>query len=130
MTITTTLNRLKAAGACPPRYAHLVQALGGTSFDHDAPINLLTVLEHNGPDDVAWVLENGATIEDSAPAWAEYKRVTAQAWAEYEHVTAQALAEYKHVTAPAWAEYEHVTAQALAEYKRVTAPALAEILKP
>src|ERR1017187_5060519 len=126
MTITTTLNRLKQAGACQLRYAHLISALGGISFDHDAPINLLTVLGSNGTNDVAWVLENGATIEDSAPAWAEYERVSATALAEYQRVRAPAWAEYERVNAPAWAEYERVTAPALAEYERVRAPALAE----
>src|ERR1017187_10027223 len=130
MTITTTLNRLKQAGACQFRYAHLISALGGISFDHDAPINLLTVLGSNGTNDVAWVLENGATIEDSAPAWAEYGRVKATALAEYGRVRATALAEYQRVKAPAWAEYERVSATALAEDERVRATALAEILKP
>jgi hypothetical protein len=54
--LTTTLNRLKAAGACRERYAHLVKALGGTSVDHDAPINLLTILELNGTEDCLWAL--------------------------------------------------------------------------
>jgi len=54
--LTTTLNRLRAAGACESRYAHLLRALGGTSVDHDAPINLLTILEHNGMDDCLWAL--------------------------------------------------------------------------
>ena len=56
MELTTTLNRLRAAGACESRYAHLLRALGGTSVDHDAPINLLTILEHNGMDDCLWAL--------------------------------------------------------------------------
>src|SRR5579872_851256 len=54
--LTTTLNRLKAAGACAPRYEHLVRCLGGVSFDHDSPINLLTILEHNGTEDCLWAL--------------------------------------------------------------------------
>ena len=61
-TLTTTLNRLKAAGACAERYAHLLAALGGTSVDHDAPINLLTVLEHNGVEDCLCAL--CATVEN------------------------------------------------------------------
>jgi hypothetical protein len=60
--LTTTLNRLKTARACSDKYAHLLRALGGTSFDHDAPINLLTILEHNGIDDCLWALR--ATVED------------------------------------------------------------------
>ena len=148
MTMTTTLNRLKAAGACRERYAHLVKSLGGTGFDHDAPISLLTILESNGVEDTLWCLQSGAIEQDAAPAWAEYRRVEAPALAEYERVTAPALAEYERVealalaeyerveapawpdyervTAPAWAEYERVEALALAEYRRVTAPALAE----
>ena len=48
MVLATTLNRLRAANACTERYQHLLKALGGPSFDHDAPINLLSILEHNG----------------------------------------------------------------------------------
>ena len=54
--LTTTLNRLRQANACPERYAHLLRALGGVKADHDAPINLLTILEHNGVDDCLWAL--------------------------------------------------------------------------
>jgi len=60
--LTTTLNRLHAAGACTSRYEHLVKALGGVTFDHDAPINLLTILEHNGAEDCIWAL--CATVEN------------------------------------------------------------------
>ena len=77
--MTTTLNRLKAAGACRERYAHLVQSLGGTGFDHDAPISLLTILESNGVEDTVWCLQSGATEQDAAPALAEYARVAAPA---------------------------------------------------
>jgi len=35
---------------------------------------------------------------------------TAPAWAEYQRVTATALAEYERVKATAWAEYERVAA--------------------
>jgi len=93
MTITTTLNRLKAAGACRDRYEYLVKALGGVSFDHDAPINALTILEHNGIADVEWLLASSAPVEDPAQALAEYERVMAPAWAEYERVKAPAWAE-------------------------------------
>ena len=104
MTIETTLNRLKKAGACKPRYQHLVKCLGGTSFNHDAPINALAILHHNGVEDLKWLLESGACIQNTAPALAEYERVTAPALAEYERVTAQAWAEYERGRAPAWAE--------------------------
>jgi len=82
MKLTTTLNRLKSANACTSRYEHLVKALGGVSFDHDAPIDLLTILEHNGVNDCEWALRNCFPGSVTAPAWAEYKRVTASAWAE------------------------------------------------
>jgi hypothetical protein len=82
MTLTTTLNRLKAAGVRADRYEHLVKALGGVSFDHDEPIKLLTILEHSGIADVEWLLESTAPVEDPAPALAEYERVKAQALAE------------------------------------------------
>ena len=54
--LSTTLNRLKHANACATRYAHLVTALGGVTFDHDAPINMLTILDHNGVEDCLWAL--------------------------------------------------------------------------
>jgi len=104
MTLTTTLNRLKAAGVRADRYEHLVKALGGASFDPDAPIKLLTILEHSGIADVEWLLESTAPVEDPAPALAEYRRVTAPALAEHERVTAPALAEYERVKAQALAE--------------------------
>lgn len=52
----TTLNRLREAGACTERYQHLLRALGGPSFHHEEPINLLTILEHNGVEDCLWAL--------------------------------------------------------------------------
>ena len=63
--LTTTLNRLHAANACAPRYAHLLAALGGPSADHDAPINLLVILDLNGLDDCLWALcatQNGDKV--------------------------------------------------------------------
>ena len=60
--LTTTLNLLKARHACEERYKHLVQALGGTSYDHDKPINLLTILDLNGTADCLWALCATATI--------------------------------------------------------------------
>ena len=59
--LTTTLNLLRKAGACKDRYKHLVKALG-RNFAHDAPINLLTILAHNGVEDCLWAL--CATAED------------------------------------------------------------------
>ena len=60
--LTTSLNLLRKAGACKDRYKHLVKALGGRNFAHDAPINLLTILAHNGVEDCLWAL--CATAED------------------------------------------------------------------
>ena len=87
----------------------------------------------NDPGTVATILAAGLDTEWaaknfplSAPARAEYERVTAGAEAEYGRVTAGAEAEYGRVTAGANAEYERVTAPAYAEYERVTAPAYAE----
>ena len=54
--LTTTLNRLRAAGACSSGYAKLLAGLGGVGYDHDAPINLLTVLQTNGANDCLWAL--------------------------------------------------------------------------
>ena len=54
--LTTTLNRLRAARACAPSYKYLIKRLGGPSFDRDAPINLLTILDYNGVADCLWAL--------------------------------------------------------------------------
>ena len=91
---TTTLNLLCKADACKGRYRCLVKALGGMKFDHDAPINLLTIMEHNGVEDVEWVLEQGATVEDCATLLAEYKRQRAPLSAKYERQYASLSAEY------------------------------------
>ena len=61
MTLTTTFNRLRSAGACAGRYKHLRAAMKGHGAT--APINLLTILEeHNGLDDALWALR--ATVEN------------------------------------------------------------------
>lgn len=54
--LTTTLNTLALRGPCHKGYAHLLRHLGGPSFDHNAPINLLTIWESNGPMDCVWAL--------------------------------------------------------------------------
>jgi hypothetical protein len=54
--LTTTLNRLWEARACSTGYATLLAGIGGPSFDHDAPINLLTILQTNGVEDCLWAL--------------------------------------------------------------------------
>ena len=91
MKLTTTLNRLRAAGACEARYAHLLRALGGTSVDHDAPINLLTILEHNGVDDVVWTLRSTSCLEATAPAEKACQEAMDQAEKAYQEAKAQAL---------------------------------------
>ncbi len=54
--LTTTLNQLKEKSACREGYEKLVKHLGGVSYDHDAPINLLSILDSNGVDDMLWSL--------------------------------------------------------------------------
>jgi hypothetical protein len=54
--LVTTLNELRAAGACVGSYKKLLTALGGTSADHDAPLNILTILKHNGVQDALWAM--------------------------------------------------------------------------
>ena len=110
MKYTTTLQRIRNAGACIDRYKVLRKALADTGM-YDV-VDVLQVLESNGPDDISWLMGSGAVFEPTAPAWAEYERVTVPAWAEYERVKAPAWAEYNRVTATAWAEYERVTVPA------------------
>ena len=151
MRLTTTLNLLREAGACKPRYRYLVKALGGTKFDHDAPINLLTILEHNGVGDVEWVLGEGATVEDCTQLWdeyrsqratllaeykrqhaplsAEYERQHALLSAEYERQHALLWTEYERQRAPLWDEYQSQRATLLAEYERQFATMLAALLE-
>ena len=126
MRLTTTLNLLREAGACEDRYRHLIKALGGTKFDHDAPINLRTILEHNGVGDVEWVLEEGATVEDCATLLAEYKSQRATLEAEYERARAPLLAEYLRQRATLLAEYLRQRDSLLAEYERQRVPLWAE----
>jgi hypothetical protein len=58
----TTFNKLRAANACASGYRTLAEHLGGVdSYGADTPINLLTILESNGVQDVLWCLR--ATLE-------------------------------------------------------------------
>ena len=113
--VTTTLNRLKAAGACREGYAHLVQSLGGTGFDHDAPISLLTILESNGVGETLWCLQSGAIEQGAALARAEYERVEALVSNSLRRRCRGGPVSRK--------------ALALAEYERVTDPALKTVLE-
>ena len=69
MSLHTTLNRLKLAGACGQTvgsgegYDKLRVRLG-KGWKKDSPIDLLTILESNGLDDTHWCLQ--ATQEDSS----------------------------------------------------------------
>lgn len=54
-TAYTTLNAIKAAGACEDGYRKLCKALGKTKAD-DESVSLLTILDSNGLDDALWVL--------------------------------------------------------------------------
>ena len=51
----TTLNKIKAAGACEDRYAHLLKALGKTRAD-DEPLPIAKIVELNGIQDAVWAL--------------------------------------------------------------------------
>jgi hypothetical protein len=53
--LTTSLYRLRKYGACSARYAHLRNKLGSEYWDK-TPINLLTILTHNGVEDALWAL--------------------------------------------------------------------------
>lgn len=56
--LTTTFEQLHKAKACKHRYRRLAKALGGIKqYGRTKPINLLTILEHNGLGDFFWVLE-------------------------------------------------------------------------
>ena len=54
--LTTTLTLLRENNACASGYAKLLAGIGDPSFDHDAPINLLTILDTNGVADCLWAL--------------------------------------------------------------------------
>ena len=51
----TTLNKLKAAGACTERYKVLLTALGKTEAD-DEELTILKIIETNGIEDAIWAL--------------------------------------------------------------------------
>ena len=53
MQVWTTLKKLREAGACKDRYAHLKKSLG--KYGDDKPIDLCTILDTNGLGDVLWI---------------------------------------------------------------------------
>ena len=60
--LTTTFERLKEAAACESGYRKLAKYLGGIkAYGRDTPVNLLTILDSNGVDDMLWCLPH--TIE-------------------------------------------------------------------
>jgi hypothetical protein len=61
--IVTTLQKLKDADACVPRYKHLREALG-KSFGMDTELPLTRILETNGLDDVLWAMEHVIDVGD------------------------------------------------------------------
>jgi len=68
MKLTTTLNLIRACSPCTDGWKKLLKHVG-PDHDPDAPINLLTVLESNGVQDVLWCLR--ATEQDGKPAAVE-----------------------------------------------------------
>ena len=82
ITLTTTFEQLHDARACKSRYHHLAKVLGGIrKYGRTTPINLRTILEHNGLADFFWVLETvikadnqtviDAIMDDGANWWVE-----------------------------------------------------------
>jgi hypothetical protein len=61
VTITTTLEKLRAHNACTDGYRKLVKSLG-VKYPATKPINLLTILKSNGVDDMCWCFR--ATTEN------------------------------------------------------------------
>ena len=53
MTITTTLNRIRAHGPCEPGWRKLLTGLGKTQAD-DEPLSFARIVEINGLDDALW----------------------------------------------------------------------------
>lgn len=99
--LTTTLDLLRKHHACntpkPGRYDHLVGALG-PGWDDMEPIGLLTILGHNGVDDMLWALratqQNCCRVacllaadfaEAALPLWGERQRRRTQ---EQQEITA------------------------------------------
>ena len=59
LTVTTTLNAIRAASPCKYGWEKLLAHLGKTKAD-DEPLDLLTILNSNGLDDALWFLSYGA----------------------------------------------------------------------
>ena len=62
--LQVTFNTLKSYHACQDSYVRLSKSLGGDEiYGLDTPINVLTILEHNGLEDAIWALR--ATLQSS-----------------------------------------------------------------
>lgn len=85
MELTTTFKLLRDANACAEGYKHLRTSLRAEDYDDNTPINLLTILEHNGLDDALWALQATAQncdkvarlvaadfAEQAIPTWQVY----------------------------------------------------------
>ena len=77
MKLTTTLNRIRKFSPCVTGWKTLNKHLG-SDFDADQEINLLTILESNGVQDMLWCLRT--TIQDS-------KKVTSQLAIEFAEIS-------------------------------------------
>ena len=64
MKLTTTLNRIREHSPCTDGWKKLNKYLG-SEYGEGTPINLLTILDSNGVQDMLWCLR--ATVEDSNP---------------------------------------------------------------
>jgi hypothetical protein len=56
MVLTTSLNRIRACNPCASGWRKLLTSVGAT-YDPDAPINLLRILDSNGVADCLWALQ-------------------------------------------------------------------------
>lgn len=65
MTLTITLNAIRAKEPCTKGYAKLLAYLGKTKAD-DEPLSFETILESNGLDDALWCLRALPASEQSA----------------------------------------------------------------
>lgn len=86
--LTTTLSDLAEFSASRDLFKKLIKHIG-VGFDRHKPINLLTILESNGPSDTIWSLQ--ATCEDS---WLAYKLIRANT------IKADILRDHYHKGSP------------------------------
>lgn len=64
MNTSTTLRELRESEACRARYRHLAKSLGGVkAYGMDTPVDVLTIITHNGLDDAEWALGNCPSLK-------------------------------------------------------------------